>query len=205
MRPSPLLSPEQIYALLTFLFARYKAVVREKGEAVEMQVVAHVFGVARLFGANLPTEAEFMTRFWTTLGPVIYAPQGHQDLAVHWRVLAHELMHVVQFWADPLSYLSRYLTERGRAEIEARSERAAIELEWIFCGTLPADLDALRVTRHGYGVSDGHVDLTQDLLETSCTSVATGVLSTDIGIAAYEWMMKHYPDKRVGMVLTVQP
>lgn len=204
MRPNPRLTPEQMYALLTHLFGRYKAFLREKGNAVEMQVVATVFGVAHLLGVNLPTEEEFLTRFWTTLGPVVYAPKGYGDLPAHWRVLMHELMHVIQFWADPLGYLRRYLTAQGRAEIEARSERSALEVEWILCGTLPPSLDALRITRHGYAVSDEHVDLTQDLLETSATSVQTGILSTDIGIAVYEWIQKHNPDALVGTVLAVQ-
>lgn len=205
MRPAPKLTPEQLFALLTFLFTRFKVLVREKGDAVEMQAIAKVFGLANFLGLNLPTEGEFLTRFWTTLGPIIYAPQGHQDLAVHWRVLFHELMHAVQFWADPVSYVLHYATDAGRAEIEARSERAAIEGEWVLCGTLPPTLDALRVTRHGYGFGDGHVDLTQDLLETAATSVHVGILSTDVGIEVYQWVQKNYPDALIGTVLATQP
>lgn len=81
--------------------------------------------------------------------------------------------HVVQFWRDPLGLVGKYFTKRGRAELEAEAERAAIEVWWLLTGELPASREALDVVRHGYamdqgeGPHDDHAALTRDLLETA--------------------------------------
>lgn len=195
---------EHLFALAVYLLARFNAVVREKGDAIEMRAVATVFGVMSLFGVNVPSDDTFMRRYWTTLGPVIYAPEGHGQYDTHVRVLAHEVTHVVQFWRDGVSFLVRYCTSKGRAELEAEAERAAIEVWWLLTGTLPPLIDALAVTRHGYALDDSHARLTQDLLETACTSVAQGVLSTDVGIETWTWLKQHAPDAIVGDVNAVR-
>lgn len=187
-------------ALVDHLLARFYAVTRSKGSAFEMTAVAAVFGVAALFGAGVPTTEAFLQRFWTTLGPVIYHPAG-SVLGECLRVLLHELQHVVQFWRDPLDYVRRYLTSRGRAELEAEAERAACEGWWILTGELPADLGAVDITRHGYALDDGHADLTRDLLEQAATSVRAGVISTDVGLAVLAWVRAQAPDAQVGAVL----
>ncbi|WP_196300479.1 hypothetical protein, partial [Streptococcus pneumoniae] len=87
------------------------------------------------------------------------------DLPPHLRVLLHELTHAVQFWRSPLDFLRRYLTSTGRAELEAEAERGAVEGWWVLTGTIPADLGAVDITRHGYALDDSHADLTRDLLE----------------------------------------
>ena len=53
-------------------------------------------------------------------------------------MLSHEVMHVVQFYRDPFGFLRRYLTSRGRAELEAEAERARLEVCWILWGALPS-------------------------------------------------------------------
>lgn len=191
---------EQLFALAVYLLARFNAVMREKGDAIEMRAVATVFGVMSLFGVNVPTDEAFLRRFWTTLGPVIYAPEGHGQYDTHVRVLAHEVTHVVQFWRDGVSFLVRYCTSRGRAELEAEAERAAIEVWWLLTGELPASLDALAITRHGYALDDSHAQLTQDLLETAVVSVSRGVISTDVGLETLTWLKLYAPAAIVGKV-----
>jgi hypothetical protein len=192
--PAPLLTDDQLAALVRFLLSRFRAVVREKGSAVEMWAVATAFSVIGLFRAGLPSSDEFLTHFWTALGPVVYAPRGHGPLHQHARVLCHELTHVVQFWRDPVDFVRRYCTARGRAELEAESERGAIESWFILTGALPYGVAALDVTRHGYDLDEGHADLTRDLLETACASVAQGVVSTDVGLAVLSWLKANAPD-----------
>jgi hypothetical protein len=189
------LSPSQRAALAQHLLSRFRAVVRSKGDAQEIAVAAVIFDVARLFGVGVPTTADFLDRYWTTLGPVIFRPRGQtDDLGERLRVLAHEVTHVVEFWRDPLAFVAKYLTKRGRAELEAEAERAAIEVWWLLTGELPASLDDLDATRHGYALDDGpgahddHADLTRDLLETAVTSVRAGVLSTDVGLEVSAWL-----------------
>lgn len=202
------LSADMRRALAAFLLSRFCAVTRSKGDAVEMMVIAGVFGVAKLLGAGVPSSEEFQTRYWTTLGPVIYAPAGKADaLGEHLRVLCHELTHVVQFWRAPFDFVVRYLSSRGRAELEAEAERAACEVWWILTGEIPADLGAVDITRHGYaldtlpGEHDDHADLTRDLLEQAVTSVRAGVLSTDVGIEVARWVRTTSPGDLVGTVI----
>lgn len=189
-------------ALAAHLLGRFRAVTRAKGDAPEMLAVAAVFGVAALLGANVPTSPAFLTRYWTTLGPVIYAAAAFlAALEDHLRVLFHELTHVVQFWRDPLGYVVAYLTRKGRAELEAEAERGACEGWWILTGEIPADLGSVDITRHGYALDDAHADLTRDLLEQAVTSVRAGVISTDVGLAVRDWMRANAPGSIVGTVL----
>lgn len=194
------LSPVQLTVLAAALLSRFRAVVREKNDALEMRAVAVVFGVMALFGVSVPSEDAFLKRYWTTLGPVIYRPIGAGPLEESLRILCHELTHVVQFWRDPLSYVARYATEKGRAELEAEAERGAVETWWLLTGELPATLADLDRTRHGYALDDSHADLTRDLLETACTSVSAGVISTDVGLFVLEHLRAHAPAAIVGKV-----
>lgn len=204
MNSQPKLSPDKLFMLVVFLLARYCAVVREKSDAIEMRAVATVFNVMQLFGVNVPTDDTFMHRYWTTLGPVIYAPVGRGQYDQHARVIAHEITHVVQFWRDGLGFIARYCTSKGRAELEAEAERAAIEAWWLLTGTLPEGIDALAITRHGYALDESHARLTADLLETACVSVSQGIISTDVGIEVLTWLKQHAPDAIVGHVHEVK-
>ena len=204
MIPQPKLSADKLFMLVVYLFARFHAVVREKSDAIEMRAIATAFSVAQLLGANVPTDDAFMRRFWTTLGPVIYAPIGHREYDQHARVIFHELGHVVQFWREGLGFVTRYLTSRGRAELEAEAERGAIEAWWLLTGTLPEGIDALAITRHGYALDESHARLTADLLETACVSVSQGIISTDVGIEVLTWLKQHAPDAIVGHVHEVK-
>lgn len=185
------LSATERSALAQHLLTRFRAVVRTKGDLAEIAVVAVVFDVARLFGANVPTTDAFLDRFWTTLGPVIFRPRGQaDDLVEQLRVLAHEITHVVQFWRDPAGYVTRYATARGRAELEAEAERGALEVWWQLTGEAPSDIGAVDITRHGYALDGQAADLTRNLLEVAVTSVRAGVLSTDVGIAVDAWLAR---------------
>lgn len=189
------LTPTERAALAAYLIQRFRAVVRTKGDLSEIATVAVVFDVARLFGVGVPTTADFLDRYWTTLGPVIFRPRGQTDDLGEWlRVLAHEITHVVQFWRDPLGFVAKYLTKRGRAELEAEAERGALEVWWQLTGEAPSDLAGVDVTRHGYALDDAMADLTRDLLEVAVTSVRAGVLSTDVGVAVSTWLVRHKPE-----------
>ena len=195
-----MLTPENLNALAEFLLKRFRAFVRPKGEAVEMQIVANALGVGALLGAGVPTTQEFLTRWWTTVGPVIYAPAGRaEDLGGNVPVLSHELTHVVQFWRDHVMFMGRYLTPFGRAELEAEAERSRLEVCWILWGALPS-LEDLDTTRHGYALDDQHADLTRDLLEQAATSVASGIISTDVGLAVLTWTRLYHPTAVMGRI-----
>lgn len=201
------LSFDQRAALARHLLSRFRMVAREKVGA-HVEVVAAVFDVADLFGAGVPSGDDFVTRYWTTIGPVVFAPPGRtEQLGEHLRILSHEVGHGVQFWRDHVAYLGRYLTPRGRAELEAEAERGACEVWWILTGAIPGDLGAVDICRHGYalktrpGEHDDHADLTRDLLEQAVTSIRAGVISTDVGLAVLGWMNTYAPDAIVGRVV----
>lgn len=181
--------------LARHLLSRFRAVVASKGDVGALGGLARAFDVARLFGQNVPSSAEFLDEFWTTVGPVILRPRGTStDLGAHLRVVCHEVTHVVQFWRDGAGFVAAYANPRGRAELEAEAERGAMEAWWAATGELPASLDALDVARHGYafdpapGAHDDLIDLCRDLLEQALPSVAAGALGTDVGIAARAWV-----------------
>ncbi len=192
------LTEAQMAELLRALLGRYRAVVREKRDAVEMRVVAAVFGVAALLGAPVPSADAFLARCWTTLGPVIYSPRGAWPITPEARVVFHELTHVEQFWRGPVSFVTRYLTSRGRAEMEAEAERAAMESWWLLTGMLPEGIDAPGPRIHGYALDDSHTALTRELLAKARESVARGVLVTDVGLTVAAWLRMHAPDAMVG-------
>lgn len=195
-----MLTPENLRDLAAHLLRRFKAFVRPKGVAVEMEAIARAFDLGALFGAGVPSGVDFLTRWWTTLAMVIYAPADRAaDLGGSVPVLSHEVMHVVQFYRDPFGFLRRYLTSRGRAELEAEAERARLEVCWILWGALPS-LDSIDTTRHGYALDDSHADLTRDLLEQAATAVQSGLVSTDVGLEALAWMRAHHPAAIVGRV-----
>ncbi len=195
-----MLTPDNLRDLASHLLKRFRAFVRGKGDAVEMQAIAQAFGVAVLLGAAVPSGIDFLTRWWTTLAMVIYAPADRAaDLGGSVPVLSHELMHVVQFYRDPIGFLRRYLTSRGRAKLEAEAERARLEVCWILWGALPS-LDSIDTTRHGYALDDSHADLTRDLLEQAATAVQSGLVSTDVGLEALAWMRAHHPAAIMGRV-----
>jgi hypothetical protein len=105
------LSAAQRGALAAFLLERFRCVIRAKGDLQEIAYVALEFDVARLFGARVPTTADFLDRHWTTVGPVIFRPRGQTDyLGERLRVLSHEIGHVVGFWRDPVGFVVKCLT-----------------------------------------------------------------------------------------------
>lgn len=195
------LTRDQQDALLRYLLQRFSVWVRDKDDSDVIRAVAETFDVAAFFGLGVPSGDEFMTRYWTTVGTVVFAPKGHGPLYEHLRVLCHEIEHVVQFWRDGLGFVIRYCTRKGRAELEAEAERGAIEVWWLLTGEVPPSLDALAVTKHGYALDDAHVAHTVNLLHTAVTSVANGVISTDVGLEALLWLRQNAPEAIVGRVL----
>ena len=192
------LTRDQQDALLRYLLQRFSVWVRDKEDTEVLRAVSEVFDVAAFFGAGVPSGEEFMTRYWTTVGTVVFAPRGHGPLVDHLRVLCHGIEHVVQFWRDGVGFVIRYCTRKGRAELEAEAERAAVEVWYILTGEIPASLGELSVTKHGYALDDAHIAHTVNLLHTAVTSVANGVISTDVGLETLVWLRQNAPDAIVG-------
>lgn len=184
-----LTTDDMLADLEAFLLRRFRAVVQVKGDLAVLRVVAMVFGVLALLGLNLPTADEFLTRFATTLGPVIFLPTGERPRKQRLLLLLHELGHVAAFWHEPLFFPRAYV-ESGerRAGYEALSERGRIEGAWLLYGELPSAEHVHGFMRHGYAVDAPDVTLAQQLVDIAATASDSGVISSPVGLAVREWV-----------------
>ena len=188
------LTPAGCAALEAYLCKKYRAVVLEKDDSTIMRVIAMAFGVLALFGVGVPTSEAFLTRYATTLGPVIFMPKGLTDPVRRLLLLLHELGHVRQFWDDPLGFPRAYVgSEERRAIYEAEAERGRIEGDWVLTGALPTAGAIAGFMEHGYAVSVQAADLARDLLASAATTTSHGLLATDVGKAVRDWRAEH-PD-----------
>ena len=164
--------------------------VTEKGDRAVMRGVAAVFGVAAMLGANVPSSDEFLTRFATTLGPVVFLPRGMPRGKRRTLLVLHEIGHGAQFWEAPLFFPRAYLQSgERRAGYEAGAERGRIEGAWLLYGELPTaeGIDAFMV--HGYACDAPDVTLAQQLLDAAATAAASGHVSSPVGLAVRDWML----------------
>ncbi|MBL0220248.1 MAG: hypothetical protein IPQ07_41060 [Myxococcales bacterium] len=128
--------------------SRSLAVVRSKGDAAR-SLVATVFGWTP--GAGRAHAGQDFRTPTATLGPD-RARRGRGRLPPRVRRPRTQPCGAVR--ARRLDLLRRYLTSTGRAELEAEAERGAVEGWWVLTGTIPADLGAVDITRHGYALDD---------------------------------------------------
>jgi hypothetical protein len=188
------------------LFGKHGAFERPKNDAPEMQIVAQALGFAPLFGVNgLPTQDEFLSTYYTTIGPVVYVPRadfGHAPL-VRLAVKAHEVQHVVDWYKDPLGFPARYLAlfvnaDGGQLEprtiYETSAQAVAMHVQWLFTGELPAFEHLGQELAHGYGVGPAEVKLDAGLLEQAATSLNLGLPITEIGEEVRQWFLARAPN-----------
>lgn len=182
-------SDEALADLETYLCKRFRATVQVKGDSAIMRAVALVFGFAAFFGLNLPTAEEFLKRFATTLGPVIFLPVGLTDPKRRALLLLHEFGHVAGFWEEPLFYPRAYVQSgEKRAGFEALSERGRIEGAWLLYGELPTAEHVHAFMEHGYAVAAADSGLAQQLVDAAATAASSGHISSPVGLAVRDWM-----------------
>ena len=188
--PTDHTSPDALADLEAFLCRRFKAHVTEKGDSTIMRGVAAAFGVASMLGVGVPSSADFLTRFATTLGPVVFLPSGMPKGKRRTMLLLHEIGHVEGFWSEPLFYPRAYLQSgEKRAGFEAQAERGRIEGAFLLFGDLPT-ADAVRAfMEHGYACDAPDITLAQQLLDIAATAAASGVVSSPVGLAVRDWRL----------------
>jgi len=186
------LTRSELQALEDFLVKRFRAIVVAKTDLMVMQAVALAFGVIGLFVSGLPSSTDFLSRWATTLGPVVWMPTGERDPLGRLILLGHELGHVADWWADPVGYVRRYVgSTELRAKAEAQAERRRIEVQFLLTGTLPTVSEVRTFCEHGYAVPIEAADLGEDLVEMAATSTSAGVIATDVGQAVRDWLREH--------------
>lgn len=188
------LTPAQARTLVASLCSHFGMFRRRKSSAAEMTVIADVFGYAALFGVRgYPSRDEFLSRFVTTIGPVIYDTEQSEaladtDPAAYVALYAHECTHGVQWYREPFTFPGRYLglvlnaqggEKEPRALYEAEAEGAALEVLYLLTGNIPTERAALaRRFSAGYGFGDAELLYQDALLTGIVTSVKSGLVSS---------------------------
>lgn len=182
-------SPEALADLEACLCTRFKVQLTEKGDSAVMRGVAAAFGVASMLGANVPSSDEFLTRFATTLGPVVFLPSGMPRGKRRTLLVLHEIAHAWQFWNAPLFFPRAYLqSSERRATYEAEAERGRIEGAWLLYGELPTAEGVGAFLEHGYACDAADVTLAQQLVDAAATAASSGHISSPVGLAVRDWM-----------------
>ena len=187
---------EVLDALVAHLKDETGAVIREKRQASEMRALAQVFGAVHLVQAGLPTSDDFMRRFTTTLGPVVYPSLELATSPMRHLVYVHEFAHVKQFWNEPISFPVLYLSDiEYRAGKEAQAIHSELEVYHWLTGKIPEKLtDLPRGLAYGYAFSEAELLFAQRLLEVGMTMLVNGVYSTEVGIIAEKWLNTKHPE-----------
>jgi len=194
---------EEARAFTTYMGRLFGATIIHKDQSFAMQWLGAGFDLVRRFKPGLPSGDEFLARFATTIGTLIYLPPNltpDQEI----EVVTHECQHVEQFLHGGASTgLSGgpgmwwlYLREtEALVRYEAEAYRAGLEVTVARFGVLQS-LESLVFPLEGnYGIEDeGHKTLAKDLLEIAATSIIkTGRPSTKAGQAAVDYLRRTYP------------
>jgi len=162
------------------------AIVLDKEDNFVMRGVAEAFGVGRQLGLlpGVPAPKEFLENYATTLGMFVFIPRKWSRKQ-RILVLLHELVHVEQFFADPIRFVWLYLTVmEALAAYEAQAYRTGPEALAVLEGdpsTYTPESVCAGLTQ-GYNLN-GELGakarvLAGDMSEIALTSIANGVLRT---------------------------
>lgn len=188
------------------LLAREGALQGSKDSA-PWKLAALGFDAARLAGMQVPTGAQILDGFGTTLGPVIFPPRVRiADAPFRVALFTHECRHVKQWWADPVRmpvlYLGLFPAENGDERREPRAgyyESEAyldqIAVLWALTGDIPErPADLAHGLVYGYDLATAQVLLAQDLIEVGVTSVVNGVIPPGPARTAIALVYRDQPD-----------
>lgn len=188
------------------LLAREGALQGSKDSA-PWKMLALGFDGARLAGLQVPTGAQILDGFGTTLGPVIFPPrQRITDAVFRVALFTHETRHVKQWWADPARMPVLYLgLFPANNSSERREPRAAyyesegyldqLAVIWALTGTVPEKVDELaHGLVYGYDLEAAQVLLAQTLVEQGITSVTLGVIPPGPARTAIALLCREQPD-----------
>lgn len=188
--PTDFTSDDALADLELYLCDRFKARITEKGDSAIMRGVGAAFGVASMLGVNVPTSDEFLNRYATTLGPVVFLPTGLPKGKRRTLLVLHELGHVVPFWEAPLFYPRAYLQSgEFRGTVESQAERGRVEGAFLLFGELPTADGIHGFMQHGYACDAPDITLAQQLLDAAATATASGVVSSPVGLAVRDWRL----------------
>lgn len=186
------MTTETIATSFTPLFLQsVNGFLRDKGTALEARVMSAAFGITDILEelgihTGVPDEETFTHRFWTTIGPLIYKAEDSdpEKNPEGWiEVLTHEGGHVLDFWKDPVKFVTGYVGEpEARAAFEAHAEWGRLEVRWFMSGTLPATRDELSQSlARSYRMDAETAELAAGLLESRLTTISAGLIASPHG------------------------
>lgn len=184
-------------ALQGFMEESFGAIVRPK-KVPEMILVAEGFGLAQNLGiAGLPGRDEFLDRFSTTLGPIIYlAEDVMKDPLSFAIVLTHECTHVTQWRADKIVMPWLYATwgER-RSSLEADAYAAGLAIQHQLTGQCPTTMEhieaAVASLKTSYMLRGEDVDLARGKMMAHAVAIKNGLINVKTAQVASAWFREN--------------
>jgi hypothetical protein len=189
--------------LCSELASRHGALVTYKNGLV-WESVARGFDLLRVLGLRVPSGAEFVGDYWTTVGIVIARGTREPDSGMGLlSVMAHECRHVVQFLADPARFPLRYLGAVTGERAAAKEPRATYEseaisdqyaLEWAMTGVIPARDHVAASLVYGYDLSHEDVELARGLCEQRIAALQFGLVPPGPARTAIALLAREVPE-----------
>jgi len=162
------------------------AFLHDKEDNELMRGVAAAFGVARALRIlpGVPMPDEFLKRYATTIGPMVFIPRAWSPKE-RLLVLLHELVHVRQFYDHPIDFPILYLTSaEALARYEAQAYRTGPEAHVLLGGSIDAYTpeSVCAGLTQGYNLVGEAGEkarmLATDMSEVALTSLAYNVIRT---------------------------
>lgn len=185
-------TPEEAKAFWRYMTERFGTSVVDKKNAAEMTLVAH--GLQLL---GIQSKEDFLNRFTTTLGTVIYTPfepgRAHANMSFWDQIVicTHEHQHVVQHRRDGLGYSINYLANTAsRAQYEAEAYTCNLELHHWRTGDI-LDGASVASTLEYYGCTPQDILVCGKTLDLNAVTLLSGGIVTEASGAAIEWLDKH--------------
>lgn len=177
------------------LQAEHGFVIATKGGAL-WQAIAAAFEMLRAFGLKVPSGAEILNLYATTLLAYVALPATPLTPLQLVLLLTHEATHVVQWYADPAKMPVWYLQHREkRASYEAGAIAQALAVQWALTGWLPATPEDLpSALAYGYDLGADDLSLALSELEQEATSIALGVIPPGPARTAIRAIYELQPD-----------
>jgi hypothetical protein len=155
---------------------------------VDKRASSGMRALADLLAPSIPV-ADFLSRYATTIGEVVYVPFLPGQVLDVWppwsqvRILVHEVAHVEQHRADPL-FPARYLLSPGhRAIYEAQALAAGWQIDGWRGVQHPPPGEQVRVLR-AYSLTDETLAAALAVLESAAVTLAAGGLVSTVATFA---------------------
>lgn len=186
-----MITSEQVKAFWKYMSNKYGFTVVEKANSEEMKAVAWA-----LDAMGIKDHEEFMKRYTTTLGRIVYinfkiGVGNVQQLWKQVKICVHETQHVVQYLRDSVVYMINYLRSKAsRAHYEVDAYRTNQEMHYFFYGNVPKVYHVINKLR-GYMLNSGDLHVAKKHLIVSRKVIQQGMIVSGVSKTAINWWRKN--------------